>query len=175
MILLYVFLWLVVCFGLIIIVAFSMENKRRFKDFNAQYDKAQQMLQSARAKYDANLAHLKSIGFQIDQTKKMANRTFYFDYQKRLTAYETHGFDERHLHMRPTKQKLFDSGAEIGDYYTRINNTGQSFCTDIKVFPDDKIIECALLQDGAVVKKSEGSAALAGVSIPYFGSLQGDG
>jgi heterodisulfide reductase subunit C len=28
-------------------------------------------------------------------------------------------------------------------------------------FPGRQIIECALLQDGAVVKKSEGSAALA--------------
>jgi hypothetical protein len=75
--------------------------------------------------------------------------------------------------MRPTKQKLFDSGAEIGDYYTRINNTGQSFCTDIKVFPDDKINRMRPASGRAVVKKRRSSAALAGVSIPISARFRG--
>jgi hypothetical protein len=138
-----------------------MKNPSRDQLFNEWYDKAQQKLQSARETHTANQAHLESIGFQVDQTKKMAGRTFYFDYQKRLTAFEMYCFDERHLAMTMKK----DGVAIFG--------SGNSFCSAITVFPDDKIIECVLLQDDTVVKKSEGSAALAGVKIPYFGSLQG--
>jgi hypothetical protein len=161
--------------AMVVIISFIVrgaEQKKRTKYFSEQYNKAQQKLESARAKYAANHAHLKSIGFQTDQTKVMAGRTFYFDYQKRLTAYETYWFDEGHIGSSPPKPKLFENVIESAKVYGAMYG-GASFCSDIRVFPDDKIIECALLQDGAVVKKSEGSAALAGVSIPYFGSLQG--
>jgi hypothetical protein len=141
--------------------AANMKNPSREQLFKEWYDKAQGKLEGARSRHTANQAHLKSIGFQIDQTKKMAGRNFYFDYKKRLTAFEMYRFDERHLGMSVTQ----DGVAIFG--------SGNSFCSDITVFPDDKIIECVLLQDDTVVKKSEGSAALAGVKIPYFGSLQG--
>ncbi len=138
-----------------------MKSPSRDQLFKEWYDKAQRQLENARAKHTANQAHLKNIGFKTDQTRKMAGRTFYFDYQKRLTAFEMYHFDERHLSMTVKK----DGVAIFG--------SGSSFCSDITVFPDDKIIECVLLQDDTVVKKSEGSAGLAGVKIPYFGSIQG--
>ncbi len=161
--------------AMVVIIPFIVrgaEQRKRTKYFSEQYDKAQKKLENARAKYAANHAHLKSIGFQADQTKVMAGRTFYFDYQKRLTAYETYWFDEGHIGSSPPKPKLFENVIESAKVYGAMYG-GASFCSDIRVFPDDKIIECALLKDGAVVKKSEGSAILAGVSIPYFGSLQG--
>lgn len=141
--------------------SFYMKNASRDQLFNDWYNKAQQNLAAARAKRAANMAHLKSIGFNLDEAKLIAGRHFYFDYKQRLTAFEMFHFDERHLAMTLKK----DGVAIFG--------TGQSFCSNLTVFPDDKIIECVLLRDDSIVKKSEGSALLAGVSIPYFGSLQG--
>ncbi len=171
----FLLIWLGILALVIVIgvfIARGVEQKKRTKYFSEQYGKAQKKLENARAKYAANHAHLKSIGFQADQTKMMAGRTFYFDYKKRLTAYESYCFDVGHIGSRPPKPKLFENVIETAKVYGAMYG-GASFCSDIKVFPDDKIIECALLQAGAVVKKSDGSAALAGVSIPYFGSLQG--
>jgi hypothetical protein len=107
----FLLIWLGILAVLLLMIPFIVrgaEQKKRTKYFSEQYDKAQQKLENARAKYPPTMPSEKH-RLQADQTKTMAGRAFYFDYKKRLTAYESYCFDEGHIGSRPPKPKLFEN------------------------------------------------------------------
>lgn len=130
------------------------------KNFKKHFAELQQALKDAKKQHGENLDKLQKMGFHNDRTNCVGEKYFYFDYNQKLTVAEFMIINDRFLSVT-VKNPL-----EIYKY-------PKSFCQELVIFPYDKITGCALIQDGAVIKNSEGNAALAGVGIPMFSSLQG--
>lgn len=134
--------------------------KQKKKDIIDNYNEAQRNAMNARTKHDYNMNYLNSIGFHTDRTSKVGlDMYFHFDYNTKRAAYENY------LIVDPNPNDIHKKGYVA--FFT------SSRCANLTVFPYDKIVECSLLQDGSVVKNSEGSAMLAGTSVPMLGVLQG--
>lgn len=133
------------------------------KAFRSYYDKLYRPLMAAREKHTQNMEYLNRIGFHADRSNNVGHKHFLFDYKKALTCCEEFYIDDKFLSItRKNYQQLLP-----------FINRGESYCRAINVFRYDKIIDCVLIQDGSVVKSSEGSAILAGTSVPMLGVLQG--
>ncbi len=174
MILLYVFLWLVVCFGLSSSWHFQWRIKEDSRILTRNMTRRSKCFKARAPKYDANLAHLKSIGFQIDQTKKMANRTFYFDYQKRLTLMKrtvlTNGICTC---GRPNKSCLIQ-GLKSATIIPALIIPANPSARTSKFSRTTRSIECALLQDARWSKRGEAARRLR-ASASLFRLASGDG
>lgn len=145
-------------------IAGTREKNRRFYE---AYNGLKQALTAAQGKYSRNLDALSRRGFHADRKIDVGNRHFFFDDAKGLTAFFACYFDDGFLRLTP--QDFRSDSYEVG----RLFQYPQSFCGELTVFPHVRIVECVLLRDGAAVKSSEGSAILAGTSVPTLGILQG--
>lgn len=137
------------------------------KNFYAAYNALKQALVSAQARYRQNQDELNRLGFYADSKKDVGRRHFLFDNAKGLAAVSTYYFDDRFLHLTP-KDFRTDSYQVLGLF-----QYPKSSCSELTVFYCTKIVECVLVQDGAVVKSSAGTAVLAGTNVPMLGVLQG--
>ena len=133
------------------------------KEFRKRYNQLYHPLITAQGFHAQNMDHLNKIGFHADRTENIGRKHFMFDHTKLLTCFEEFYINDGFLSVPKNKPQLL---------LPFIDN-GASYCQPLKVFRYDKIIDCVLIQDGSVVKTSEGSAILAGTSVPYLGLLQG--
>lgn len=133
------------------------------KTFRGYYDKLYYPLVSASEGHTKNMEHLNRIGFHSDRLNTVGDKHFLFDYTKSLVCYEEFHIDDRFL---PITKKDYQ---QLLPFIAR----GGSYCRGMKLFHYDKIVDCVLILDDSVVKSSEGSAMLAGTSVPMLGVLQG--
>ncbi|MEA5050523.1 MAG: SHOCT domain-containing protein [Oscillospiraceae bacterium] len=147
-------LWAVICVS---------GDKRRKKELLQQFESLCSEANAARAQHQSNADSLGRIGFRTDRRAQIGDRYFYFDHGKKLAACEQY----RIADIAPDPAQ--PNGLAAAGY----SALPRSYCTQQTVFAYDRITECVLVQDGAAVKSSSGTAVLAGTSVPFFGVVQG--